>query len=66
MSSEHNRFEDLYADAETSSDVRIILFSNCDGLSEQEFSELKEAYLAANNRVSRREFEAIWRLVGVK
>ena len=66
MSSERNKFDDLFVDAETSNDVRTILFSNCDGLSEQEFSDLKEAYLAANARVSKREFEVMWRLVGIK
>lgn len=65
MSSERNRFDDLFAEAESSNDVRTILFSNCDGLSEQEFSNLKEAYLSASDRVSKREFEVMQHLVGV-
>ena len=66
MSSKHNRFEDLFAYAESSNDVRTIFFSNCDGLSDQEFDELKDAYIIANERVSKIEFEALWPLVGVK
>ncbi len=66
MSSEHNRFDYLFADAESSNDVRTIFFSNCDGLSESELADLMEAHSAAYDRVSKAEFETMWDLVGIK
>ena len=66
MSSDHNRFEALFSDAESTNDVRPIFFSNCDGLSESELADLKEAHEAAFDRLSKAEFEVMRRLVGVE
>ena len=65
MTSERNRFTGLFADAESTNDVRTIFFSNCDGLSETELDDLKEAYKAAFDRLFEDEFEAMRRLACV-
>ena len=66
MTSERNKFTELFASAESSNDVRTIFFSNCDGLSESDLADLREAQETAYDRVFKSEFEVMRHLVGVE
>lgn len=52
-----NRFTNLFSTDMSSDEARYVLYSHCDGLTESELEELKEAYSPAADVIMSRELE---------
>ena len=58
MSSSSNKYSKLFNERMSSTEARYVLYSNCDGLSDQDRNELLKAYEPVCKAILHREIEA--------
>ena len=57
MSNSKNKYRELFKEDMTSNEIRYVLFSNCDGLSDEDLFDLFAAYEPVAKDILSREIE---------